>query len=120
MKQKTTIDKTTLATTLVILYSLSACASVNNTRHKDDWFGRDKAKHFAVSAFVGASTSTALMNNGHSDCDAASGGVAFSVVIGAGKEYHDKYNRNKYWSWKDMLWNFMGGTVGSLVATDCH
>lgn len=120
MKQTNSLNRITLVITLINLCLLSACTPINHTRHKDDWFGRDKAQHFAVSAFVGASTSTMLMHNGHGDCESATGGIAFSVVVGAGKEYHDKYNRNKNWSWKDMLWNFIGGTVGSLAATGCH
>ncbi len=105
---------------LILIISISACASVNTNKHKDDWFGKDKAQHFSVSAVIAAGTSITQTNRGKSDCDAATAGITVSIGIGAGKEYYDKYARKKYWSWKDMFWNFIGATVGSLAATGCH
>lgn len=105
---------------MILIYSFSGCASVSNKKQKDSWFGADKGKHFLVSAAIGAGSSAILENKGSSDCDAAAGGIGISLVFGAGKEYHDKYISNKYWSWKDMFWNLVGGTVGSLAATGCH
>ncbi len=103
-----------------MLCSVSACATVNSKKQQDAWFAPDKAKHFAVSAAIGASVGAGLKNNGSSDCDAATAGISISLVIGAGKEYHDKYISKKYWSWKDMFWNLVGGAVGSHLATGCH
>jgi putative lipoprotein len=114
------INKLSMLVVLIIIFSLSGCASVNSKKNKDEWFAPDKAEHFVVSAAIGAGTAMMLKNKGRDDCRAAAGGVSMSVVLGAGKEYHDKYIRKKYWSWKDMFWNLVGGVVGSLVATDCH
>jgi putative lipoprotein len=114
------LEKFSLIMILISLCSLAGCASVNNKRYRDSWFGPDKAKHFVVSAAIGGGSSTILKNNGSRDCDAAAGGISISLVIGAGKEYHDKYISKKYWSWKDMFWNLAGGVAGSLAATGCH
>jgi putative lipoprotein len=114
------ITKLSLMIMLIFSCCLSGCASVNSKQQKDSWFGPDKAKHFVVSAAIGAGSSTILKNKGRSDCDAAAGGLSISLAFGAGKEYHDKYISNKYWSWKDMFWNLVGGTVGSLAATGCY
>jgi putative lipoprotein len=103
-----------------MLCFFSGCASVNSKKNKDAWFGRDKMEHFAISAAIGAGAGTKLKNNGRSKCDAAAGGITISLVTGSGKEYYDKYIRKKYWSWKDMFWDFIGGTVGSLAATGCR
>ncbi len=105
---------------VMLLCTVSGCASVNGSRNKDAWFAHDKAKHFVVSAAIGAGSARILKNNGRSACDAATAGIGISLTIGAGKEYYDKYIRKKYWSWKDMFWNLVGGTVGSHVATGCH
>ena len=120
MKQKQALDYTLLVITLILTCALSACASVNGSQHKDNWLGRDKAKHFVVSAAIGAGSSTILKHNGHSDCGAAAGGFSISLGIGAGKEYHDEHIRKTYWSWKDMFWNVVGATIGSLAASGCH
>ena len=118
--KQTKLRKLSLMIMLTLSCCLSACASVKSKQQKDSWFGPDKAKHFVVSAAIGAGSSTILKNNGSSDCDAAAGGISISLAIGAGKEYHDKYIKKKYWSWKDMFWNLIGGTVGSHASTGCH
>lgn len=105
---------------LILFFSLSGCAAINSKNSEDLWFGPDKVKHFAASAAIGASAAAILKNNGHSDCDAATAGIGFSLAIGAGKEYRDKYIKKKYWSWKDMFWNLVGGTVGSHMASGCY
>jgi putative lipoprotein len=112
-------DKLALIIVPVILCIFSGCASVHSKQNRDDWFGRDKAEHFVISAAIGAVSGTKLKNNGSSKCGAAAGGITISLVAGSGKEYYDKYIRKKYWSWKDMFWNFIGGTAGSLAATGC-
>jgi len=105
---------------LIITFILPACATTNKQRHKDKWFGSDKAKHFVVSAAIGASSSEVLKHQGHSDCHAAAGGLTFTLSMGAAKEYYDKRVKKTGWSWKDMFWNFIGGTVGSLASSGCH
>jgi len=100
--------------------TISGCSSMNKKKEKDPWFGPDKIQHFAYSAVIGASTAAILKNNGSSKCEAATGGIGFSLAIGAGKEYYDKYIKKTQWSWKDMFWDLAGGAVGSHLATGCH
>jgi putative lipoprotein len=103
-----------------MLCIVSGCASLDGRQHQDDWFGRDKVEHFAISAAIGAGAGAKLEDNGSGRCEAAAGGLAITLVAGAGKEYYDKYIRKKFWSWKDMFWDLAGGALGSLAATGCH
>jgi len=82
INKQQTAEKLSLIVILISLCFLSGCASVNNKEQKDSWFGPDKAKHFVVSAAIGAGSSTILKNNGSSDCDAAAGGISISLAIG--------------------------------------
>lgn len=93
---------------------------MDSRSREDDWFGRDKAEHFIVSAAIGAGAGAQLDNNGSGRCDAAAGAFAITLTVGAGKEFYDLYVRKKYWSWKDMFWDLVGGAIGSLAATGCH
>jgi putative lipoprotein len=107
-----------LWTGLNILCGLSACATVSNDQ--DAWFGEDKARHFVVAAVLGAGVTAAAQQHDVADCDAPTVGVVTVIGFGAGKEVYDKRVKGTYWSWKDMTWNVVGATVGSLAASRCR
>lgn len=80
----------------------------------------DKKQHFFVSAALGAAGAAAARNHGAERCEAARTGIVFTIAIGAGKEYYDLRIKRTHWSWRDLLWDLAGGTVGSLLASGCR
>lgn len=114
------IQHSSLLAVLAMSCLAPGCASIDSRSHNDDWFGRDKTEHFIVSAAIAAGAGARLENNGNDRCEAAAGALAITLTVGAGKEFHDLYVRKKFWSWKDVFWDLIGGTLGSLAATNCH
>ena len=103
---------------VLIIVTIDGCAMTQH--HSDHWFGEDKIAHFFVSSLLGAAATTAAQNNGVSDCDAPIVGVSLTLAVGTGKEFYDKYFKKTYFSWKDMIWNMLGVTAGSLAVSQCH
>jgi len=102
----------------VLVMSLSACATTPHPN--DEWFGNDKMRHFLVSSVIGAGFTKMAANNGVAPCDSIYVGISASLAIGAGKEWYDKKIRKTYFSWKDMFWDFAGGTLGSFATRECR
>jgi putative lipoprotein len=103
---------------ILLAASMAACATVHHPH--DDWFGKDKMKHFLVSSVIGAAATKIAANNGAAPCQSVFIGISTSLAIGAGKEWYDKNIRKTYFSWKDMVWDFAGGTLGSFATRECH
>lgn len=102
---------------LVMLLSLFyGCATTPQTPQPDRWFGADKAKHFATSAALAAAFVDTSNNR---DCENVIVSVSAVLVIGTGKEIYDKNIKRTYFSYKDMIWNFLGSSLGALAASDC-
>jgi putative lipoprotein len=82
---------------------------------EDDWFGRDKALHFGVSAALASSgyaLGTALFDR---RWHAATFGGGLAVTAGAGKELVDLAGYGDP-SWRDFTWDLVGTAVGLGVA----
>lgn len=105
----------TQAALLALLSSLSlgACASAGLVE-------RDKLKHFAASMAIGAAGAALAREHGADHCQAAGVGFTFSVAIGAGKEYYDLRIKRTRWNWRDLFWDVVGATAGSLLASGCR
>jgi putative lipoprotein len=102
----------------VLVMSLSACATTHHAN--DQWFGDDKMRHFLVSSAIGAAFTKISANNGAAPCHSVFIGISASLAIGSGKEWYDKNIRKTYFSWKDMFWDFAGGTLGSFATRECR
>ena len=83
----------------------------------DSWLGKDKLYHFAVSGAIGAGTTVAAQKNVASPKAASVIGITATVGLGTGKECYDAIVKDTFWSWKDLVWDFVGGTVGSYAAS---
>lgn len=92
---------------------LSGCASLQYVG--DPWWGEDKAQHFAVCGLAGAATALAAKQNDLSDGRTFLLGVGVSMGLGVGKETYDARIKRTYFSGKDLVWDLIGGAVGSLV-----
>lgn len=93
----------------------SGCASPG-----DQWFGKDKAAHLAVSTAISAAATRAAIDSGESAPRAHAQAVGVVLVVGLGKEGYDREVRGTGWSWRDMVWNLLGGVLGGALvrATD--
>ena len=99
--------------------TLSGCSMIQIDHQKDDWFGPDKYTHLAVTTAISAAAAKAAREEGHDNCDAALIGFSISMTIGAGKEIYDKRKRKTRYSYRDMIWNTAGSTLGSLAGSNC-
>ena len=102
---------------ILAITTLGACSTLPP---KDDpWTSRDKYKHAAASAVIGAIAVRVARDRDASRCDAFRIGATASIAIGAGKEFLDQEVRNKGWSWRDLAWDAVGGTLGAWLVSAC-
>ncbi len=85
----------------------------------DHWFGRDKLYHFTCSGIIAAAGSYAAYQGHGGENDALLTGASLTFTAGAGKEVYDVRIKRTYWSWKDCVWDLIGGAVGTytVIAT---
>ncbi len=82
---------------------------------KDHWIAPDKAGHFISFGLMGAAAAAAAEHNGRSDAQTFFIGVGTATGLGAVKEWVDEKPLGKYFSGKDLVFDFLGGVVGSLI-----
>ena len=102
---------------IILFLTVSGCATTRC--YHDNFFGKDKLYHFTASGVIGAGVTAVSRNNGISDYKAPVIGVSVSIGIGAGKEFYDLTVKETYWSWKDIVWNLIGSSVGSYAVSEC-
>ena len=102
---------------LCILFIFSSCSSYRS-HYGDRWFGRDKLYHFTASGIIGAGSTVIAYNNGVSEEDSVVIGVSVTFGVGASKEFYDLAIKETYWSWKDLVWDMIGGALGSYVVAN--
>ena len=76
--------------------------------------------HFLTASVIGAAATKVAVNNQASPCEAVFIGISTTLVIGAGKEWYDLKVKKTLFSWKDMVWNLAGGSIGSFAVSDCR
>ena len=105
---------------IVLLICFSGCTTYQktaspHTAKKDEWFAKDKAQHFSASFLIGALT-YAIPRAGEADKnDASIIAFSFSSTCGIAKELNDEVKRND-WSYKDLIWDIIGGAGGVSVS----
>lgn len=100
---------------IVVLFgSFQFGASPERGQGEDRWLGRDKAYHVAASATIQA-LAHGLVRGGGADYRTASGvaGVT-TLVIGVGKEVHDRAD-GRVFSWRDLVADATGGATAAVV-----
>ena len=92
-----------------------AAVALTPAARADDWFGRDKAKHFGASAAlaVGGYGAASLFTARQSP--RLMTGAALAFTAGLGKEIADRY-RGGDPSMRDVTWDLLGTASGLLVA----
>ena len=81
---------------------------------RDPWFGRDKAKHFAVSALIQSGTHSLLRWRGASYAQASWSAAGVTAAAGVGKELWDRH-RHRDFSLRDLTWDGVGGVTGAVI-----
>jgi putative lipoprotein len=116
-----------LFTLLVLLssYSLAEATQQDSlkiekakTKKVDKWWGKDKAKHFLVSAFLAGACHKIYHNQWHNKKKhSLYFSTGFTLSLGLCKEiYDDTRSRNKF-SYKDLIYDLLGIGVGLLIVT---
>ncbi len=78
----------------------------------DAWLGKDKAKHFGLSALMAASGAAAANAGDMEDHQSFPVVVGATLSVGAAKEAHDYLYKPSGWSWKDLAWDLLGALAG--------
>jgi len=104
----------------ILVLLLNGCSTLHIADKDDRWFAGDKYTHFLVSSAISAAITKSRIDQGLNRCVAARIGFGITLSIGAGKEIHDKYVKKTRYSYRDMTWDLLGSTVGSLAASNCH
>ncbi|QRK08323.1 hypothetical protein JQX13_51820 [Archangium violaceum] len=100
---------------LSLLAPLPARSEVREIPSRDDWFGRDKALHFGVSAgLAGAGyAGGALFFEAREARWLTGSGVALGA--GVAKEIYDA-GRGSFFSVKDLTWDVLGTATGLALS----
>jgi putative lipoprotein len=83
-------------------------------RPADHWLGRDKLKHFFVSAFVQSVGFATLQAAGADRSSALAGATAATAAFGIGKELVDRRQGGPF-SVRDLAWDAAGAGAATLV-----
>jgi putative lipoprotein len=104
---------------LAIMISLFAAGDSTATdSKKDNWLGKDKYRHFTVSAFY--SGGAAIIAHRHYDMskdDSIVFGATITISLGGAKEIYDHSKPGETSSIKDFIWDIGGALVGGLLAS---
>jgi putative lipoprotein len=100
---------------VALLTILSPAAA--RTQEADEWFARDKALHFGVSAGVTMVVYAGVsLKTDHHQRTSRLAAATFGLGVGVGKEVYDAFGPGDA-SWKDLTWDVIGVVTGVLVAT---
>ena len=106
----------TLAAAVVLTAATSAQAEPPSPEpDPDPWFGTDKALHFGAGFGLAAGGYAIGAWAFEDRWSAVAFGAGLTVAIGAAKEGLDSAGLGSA-SWKDFVWDLVGGTLGLGVA----
>ncbi len=92
---------------LVLAFSLSGSP-------RDDWFARDKAKHFLAAAAVQTASYHLFRQRTRRTTVALWGATAVTSAASLGKEWYDRRQGRRF-SVRDLAWDAGGATVASVA-----
>jgi len=93
-------------------------AAEDKTEWEDKWWGRDKAKHFVVSAFLAGASYKIYRDGLHNKKEhSLYFSTGFTLSLGLGKELHDETRPQKRFSYKDLVYDLLGIGVGLFIVT---
>lgn len=80
----------------------------------DPWFSPDKAKHFAIAAFVESVSFAGLEAAGANRNASVAGAVSVTAAVSLLREIHDKRVKNQF-SFRDLTWDLAGGVAAFVM-----
>jgi uncharacterized protein YfiM (DUF2279 family) len=80
----------------------------------DPWFSPDKAKHFAIAAFVESATFAGLESARVNRNASFAGAISATAAVSLLREIHDKRVKNQF-SFKDLTWDLAGGVAAFVM-----
>ena len=87
-----------------------------NPEVKDDWIAIDKLQHFSYSLLISLGCQYVLVNKmNNTEKSSLPISSAFSFSAGLLKELNDQKGNNGFFSFKDMVANFVGIMVGAII-----
>jgi len=101
---------------LIAALTQTGCAGFRSCGSGDPWLGPDKVKHFTASAVIGAGA-TALASTQADTGESVAIGWTTATAAGAAKEWHDLYIKKTCFSWRDLVWDMIGASVGVTIGT---
>jgi uncharacterized protein YfiM (DUF2279 family) len=81
---------------------------------EDPWFSPDKAKHFAIAAFVESVSFAGLEAAGANRNASFAGAVSVTAAVSLLREVHDKRVKNQF-SFRDLAWDLAGGVAAFVM-----
>ena len=83
---------------------------------RDNWFSEDKARHVAGSMIATTfSAQIAMRRFNLSHKEAIQYGIGITFSFGLAKEVFDHTRPNNFFSWKDLIANVVGITIGVML-----
>ena len=103
------------------IFSPEKDSSVESSSYtnKDRWLGSDKVAHLTLSLFISAISYKIYHDNYYNDKDSSilfSSG--FTLSLGLGKEFYDRKRPNNKFSYKDLIADIIGISLGLVLATN--
>ena len=80
----------------------------------DPWFSPDKAKHFALTAFVESATFAGLESMRVNRNAAFTGAISVAAAVSLLREVHDKRVKDQF-SFRDLTWDLAGGVAAFVM-----
>ena len=112
---------------LILLFSYSLADATqqdslkiekSKTEKVDKWWGKDKAKHFLVSAFLTGACYKIYHNQWHNKKEhSLYFSTGFTLSLGLGKEIYDNTRPRNKFSYKDLIYDLLGIGVGLFIVT---
>jgi uncharacterized protein YfiM (DUF2279 family) len=116
----TTTEKYRTLLIVLLLIHFIGCTTHQKTlppsaTKKDEWFAKDKVKHFSISFLIGALTYSIARGGEANKDDASIIGFSVSSACGIAKEINDEIKHNG-WSYKDLVWDILGGGTAVSIS----
>jgi len=85
---------------------------------EDKWLGWDKAGHFLISGFLAGSSYSIYHKSFDNDKESSIYFASiFTLSLGVGKEISDMRKPKDKFSYKDIIFDILGISVGILIAS---
>jgi len=83
----------------------------------DKWFSKDKWKHLTAAYFITLQSTYTLENMLLLESENSRNiSIGISLSFSLGKEFYDVFGKKSIFSWKDLVYDILGSSLGYLTA----